>query len=242
MISILITQIITAVCVLLVALLLFIFFIPKLSSLFTSLNIEIPPSTQLLINISNFTRTTGMIYVIIFSIGLSIMWLLIKKRSPRMQNAVASLYYYVPFVRFIITAHAQTTFFSFLSILLNSNIALPQALSIIANVLPNSKLQKTAENLYQQVHAGKTFASAMSTESTFFDPHHIAIVAIAQETACLPAAIESISKKSFQKIDKIIAKIVFWTGPLLLLLLGMCVAGLMIAMYSPLVNLSYGLH
>lgn len=240
--SILLTPAITAVCVMLVGLLLFIFFIPKLTSLFGTLHVEVPSSTRLLISISNFTRSINMLYIGMIGIFLSIVWFFIKKRSQRIQKAIAAMYYHIPFIRLLVIAHAQATFFSFLSVLLNSTISLPQALSIIANVLPKGRLQNSTTHLSEQVQAGKSFACAMSTENTFFDPHHVAIIAIAQETACLPAAVENIAKKSFQKIDKIIAQIIFWTGPLLLLILGICVAGLMIAMYSPLVNLSYGLH
>ncbi|HTM06060.1 MAG TPA: type II secretion system F family protein [Patescibacteria group bacterium] len=240
--AILLTPTLTGICVILVAVLLFIFFIPKLSALFATLHVEIPSSTQLLINISNFTRSVYMIYTTVLVIGLGVACILINKQSSCIQKIISSMCYHLPFVRLITIAHAQATFFSFLSILLNSNIPLPQALLIIANVLPSSPFKNSAIQLYEQVQAGRTLASAMSTDPVFFEPHHVAIVAIAQETACLPTAIENIAKKSFQKIDTIIAHIVFWTGPLLLLLLGMCVAGLMIAMYSPLVNLSYELR
>lgn len=232
----------TALAIIVVGLLLFIFFIPKLSNLFATLNVPRSSSTNTLIAMSNFIQSTQFLYIIAIMIAIISLFIIIKNKSSYIQNNITSFYYRIPFIRFIMIAYAQVTFFSFLDILLNSGIKLPQALTIIVNALPKGNLRNTAQALHEQVHAGQTIAIAMTNNSFFFNPYQIAIISIAQETAHLPQAIHSIAQKSLDKIDKLTKRIILWIGPLLLLFLGLAVAMLMVAMYSPLIQLSAGLR
>ncbi|RTL06827.1 type II secretion system F family protein [Candidatus Dependentiae bacterium] len=240
--TVLLTPKITAVAILIVGLLLFIFFIPKLNSLFVTLNVPLSRSTQILMNISTFVRSTPFLYITGTLFFLISMITILKNKSCYLQNSLASCYYRIPFVRSIMTAWDQTTFFSFLTILLKSNITLPEALTIIEESLPKGKLQTTVKNLHEQVQAGQTLATAMTSHSLFFDTYQIAIIGIAQETASLPTAIQNIAQKTAAKIDTMIGRIMFWIGPILLLLLGFSIAILMLTIFSPLMELSAGLH
>lgn len=237
----LLTPLLTGAGVILVGLFIFIFFIPKISVLFKTLSVPLPALTKKLIGISNVIQSTHFLYITCFGVALIIMCVLIKQRSVYIQNKLSSIYYHTPFIRVIIRMHAQAHFFSFLSILLNSGITLPNALAIITQVFPRGPLRTSAVEIRKQVEAGQAMGCAMATQPLFFDAHQIAIITLAQETACLPAAIQNIAKKNTENIESLMAHIIFWTGPLLLICLGFSVALLMIAVYSPLINLSASL-
>lgn len=240
--TVLLTPIITAIAIVLVGLLLFIFFIPKLTTLFSTLNVPLTGSTRLLINISSFVRSTQFLCTSLAFIFLISTIVILKNRSSYIQNCLLLCYYRIPFVRSMMIKWDQETFFSFLAILLNSSITLPEALTIIAQSLPNGALQTIVKSLHEQVEAGQTLSTAMTNHPLFFDSYQVAIIGIAQETASVVPAIQNIAEKTSANIDYMIGRIIFWIGPILLLCLGFSIAMLMITMFSPLMEISAGLH
>jgi type II secretory pathway component PulF len=237
--SALLTPFITILAVIAVVILLSIFFIPQLASMFQSLNLEIPLSTRRLLTFSEYMRSSTTF--VATGICCCILYVLIKylKKSSPIKQKMRILCFKIPFMRLITIAHAQATYFSFLSLLLQAHIQLPKALTIIAQTTTeNDLLRDACTTIANTVHTGTPFHVATSMYPFLFEPHHIATIAIAQETDSLAPAMQKLSEQGYKKIDGLYSKIIFWIGPLLLLCLGLFVALLIIAIYSPLLNLS----
>ncbi len=216
----------------------FIFVIPQFQTLFSSMEKEIPRSTQILLNISLFLKTKAFLF---FSLGFLCLILVLKNLLP--QKTISTIKSKISPSRFLFNKiSARNNLISFLntlSLLLKSGIPLKQSLDITIKTLPDNIFKKKAIEVTQDVTAGKTFAASLKSKPKKYFPEKLsAFVFIGEQSGNLDTMLEK-SANIFQ--DQLNRKINLLTSlfqPILIIFVGILVAFIMFTVYLPLFNVA----
>lgn len=230
----------TALFLLIVAFMFLFFFVPHIAHIFKSMRITLPSSTQYMIQLSAWLHDwLHLLMVLSIAVLIGILVYFVRK-SKQYKVVKEFLLVRLPFLRLIKHAYDQAQFFSFLGVLLQSGIKVDQAVYMIANMVDkDTKLQVSLQKISLQLQSGRSLSFALAQHLELFTLHQIMVIRIAQETNTVGHACQKIGTSTFLYLDQLLNRIVFWIGPALLLLLGLCIALLVFGIYSPLMQLSF---
>jgi type IV pilus assembly protein PilC len=93
----------------------------------------------------------------------------------------------------------------------------------------------------QQVREGRALAAAMSDSGAFPDVA-VKMVEVGESTGALQEMLNSLADFFDEEIETNLGRFVTLVEPILLIIMGMVIAGLLLSLYMPLFNLSNALH
>jgi type IV pilus assembly protein PilC len=216
---------------LVVSLVMLIFIVPRFADLFQSTNKPLPELTLFFIRMSEFIRKFGLIlvfFILITSIFIS--------RSKPSQTYLKNNCLKLPWLGKILTKIIWARFSRCLATLLSSHIAITQALTMAAQSCHHEHYQNAILNMSQEVARGKQIYTAMES-NTLFPKMMTQMVKIGEESGDLTSLLEKIADIYESDINHVITNLSQLLEPLIMVVLGVLIGGLVIAMYLPIFKL-----
>jgi len=121
--------------------------------------------------------------------------------------------------------------------LLGGGIPLVSALDIASRSIGNHYMAGELGATEQQVREGRALAAAMSDRGAFPDVA-IKMVEVGESTGALQEMLTSLADFYDEEIETSLARFVTVIEPTLLVVMGLVIAGLLLALYMPLFQLS----
>jgi len=138
-----------------------------------------------------------------------------------------------PTARKFATSQAART----LATLLGGGIPLVSALDIGSRSIGNQFMARELAATEQQVREGRALAAAMNDRGAFPDVA-IKMVEVGESTGALQEMLTSLADFYDEEIETSLARFVTVIEPTLLVVMGLVIAGLLLALYMPLFQLS----
>jgi len=211
------------------------YLIPKFKEIFDSFGAELPPITQFVLNASDFF-IRNLPYEIILVLGLGVLMFgyfrigkgkgtldRIKLRVP----IVAKLIYYALLARICRT----------LGIMLTSGVPLVLALDHTAAVAENVVAENAIREIREKIVQGSTLAAEMRKQS-FFPPLVTGMVHTGERSGTLSEILPKVADFYDRELDYRIKALTSILEPVLIIGLGIVVAFLVLAIYTPIFNLA----
>jgi len=215
--------------------LLMIFVVPKLQSIFDSAGENLPFATKLLIGVSNFIIGWWWILLVLV-IGI-VIFLRYWTQTESGKMFFDTLKIKTPGLKTIFEGVAMYRFTRVLSMLISSGVPLLDALKIGSAVVDNMIYEEAVMEVVHQVEKGVSLSTQLLKDDTF--PSLIGnMVAVGEETGELDKVLVKVSKyyeESTSDLTKAISTIV---EPAVLVLVGLGVAFMVFAIYLPLYSMS----
>ena len=123
-----------------------------------------------------------------------------------------------------------------LATLLGGGIPLVNALDIAAKSTGNRYLGRELEVVAQRVREGQGFASTLLERRTVPDVA-IKMIEVGESTGALQDMLNSLSDFYDEEIDTNLARFITLVEPILLVIMGIVIAGLLLSLYMPLFNM-----
>ncbi len=205
------------------------FVVPRFAGIFSDLGQEIPFSTQVLIQISDFLRAWGWLIVILVGLFFVLMWRIIH--TPRGKDRLDRLVIRSPFFGALITDIQVSRFARTLGTLVLSGVPLLKALSIVREVVQNNVVKAAVEHIYHQVKEGKMI-SALMKEGSIFPAMAVQMVALGEETGKIGEMLVLVAEELDNKIEAKIKSYLAFIEPMTILLMGIIIGGIVISMLS----------
>src|SRR3989339_618524 len=202
------------------------FVIPTFAEMFTDMGKELPGITKTVIGLSGFIASNIVFIVLVFYI--------INK--PETRAVIDSVIISLPIVGNLAKKAAISRFASTLGSLLNAGIPLVDAMSITAGTAGNHMVQKAVLQSLNNITRGKSIAQPLE-ETGIFPPMVTQMVSVGEETGQLPDMLLKVSEFYDDEIDAAVESVTRLMEPLMILVLGVVVAGLLIAMYLPMFDM-----
>jgi type IV pilus assembly protein PilC len=127
-----------------------------------------------------------------------------------------------------------------LATLLGGGIPLVNSLEVTSRSLSNQYMAGELTNAGQQVREGRALAAAMQDSGAFPDVS-IKMVEVGESTGALGEMLNSLADFYDEEIETNLSRFITLVEPILLVLMGLIIAGLLLALYLPLFNLSSAL-
>jgi type IV pilus assembly protein PilC len=213
--------------------------VPQFSGYYEQFGKELPLSTRFIVSVSNYaTAYFGAIVVTIVIAAVAI-WLWLKRPGNRRRyhRALLSLPMLGPIARKFATSQSSRT----LATLLGGGIPLVNAIDVAARSIRNQHMAAELQIASQQVREGRALAAAM-TDSGAFPDVALKMVEVGEQTGALQEMLNSLSDFYDEEIETNLDRFVTLVEPLLLIIMGVIIAGLLLALYMPLFNLSNALR
>jgi len=211
------------------------FVVPKLLGLYKDFNITLPITTQILIAISDiFVKFWP------FMIGGMVAGVFFLKRylaTKQGKYVFDSFSLKVPIFSNIIKMSMLVDLTRTLSILIGSGISILDGLSIVIDTTTNVVYQKAFTNIYQQVEKGVSIGQAMQNEHVF-PPILVQMVTVGEQTGHLDDTLGRISHYFEMESEMAVKTMTTLIEPTILVFLGVGVGFLVMAVITPIYNLT----
>ncbi len=205
------------------------FVVPKFAGIFADMGQEIPLSTQILLDISNFLRVwwwlllSGSIIMFIF------LWRFLKTEQGRTLSDKNILK--IPYIGDVILDIEMSRFSRTLGTLIKSGVPLMKALHIVKAVVSNSQVKDAVEHIYKQVKEGRSVSSLMR-ERKIFPPLVVQMVSLGEETGKIGDMLVSVADDLDRKIQSKIKTYLSLLEPFSILFLGLLIGGVVVSMLT----------
>ncbi|PIS07837.1 hypothetical protein COT78_01200 [Candidatus Berkelbacteria bacterium CG10_big_fil_rev_8_21_14_0_10_43_13] len=215
--------------------LLMIFVVPKLQSIFDSAGENLPFATRLLIGVSGFI--IGWWWILLILIVGVVVFLRYWMQTDAGRFFFDKLRIKTPGLKVIFEGVAMYRFTRVLAMLISSGVPLLDALKIGSAVVDNVVYEEAVTEVVHQVEKGVSLSTQLLKDD-IFPPLIGNMVAVGEETGELDKVLVKVSKyyeESTSDLTKAISTIV---EPAVLVLVGLAVAFMVFAIYLPLYNMS----
>ena len=224
---------IIVVAIVVVAILL-IFVIPVFAELYGSMGKALPAPTQITINISNWVRA-NCIYMVFALVGI-IVAIRFYYRTDNGQMNIDRLLLRLPVVGDLLRKVAVARFSQNMAILLSSGVPILDGLAITARTAGNRVIEKAIMDSRVSISQGRTVADPLR-ESKIFPPMVCQMVAVGENTGGLDNMLRKVAELYEDEVDDAVANLTALMEPMIMVVLGVILGGLVISMYLPIFQL-----
>lgn len=210
------------------------FVVPRVTQLIKGRGQTLPLPTLVLITISEFLVHYWLL-VLVGALGLVICFQLFVN-SERGRLAFDTFKLKLPVFGDLMRKQAMARFSITLATLLRSGVPALQALQVTKAVLDNKVLQNALTNVHDRVLEGTDIATPMK-QSGVFPPTISYMVGVGEQAGNLEEMLERIAGTYDEEVDLATQKLTSVIEPVIIVLLACIVAGIVIAIVMPLLQL-----
>lgn len=210
------------------------FVVPMFEALYADLGGELPAATKVLLLIS--TIVTGYWWlVMILSIGGWFgfkAW--IKTDSGRAMFDAIKLK--LPIFGNLIHKTAIARFSHTLAALTKTGVPILQAMDIVSDTAGNAVVARAVQDVKASVAEGESIAAPLDAHPVF-PPMVVQMIAVGEETGALDTMLEKVGDFYDSEVEAMVEGLTSLIEPLLIVVLGATVGGMLIALYMPMFNI-----
>ncbi|MCF2898809.1 type II secretion system F family protein [Pseudoalteromonas sp. OFAV1] len=214
---------------------LLIFVVPQFQDIFNGFGAELPAFTLMVIGISEFMQEYWWVMlIIVVAAGYIYKEALLKSRKLRDANDRAILK--LPVVGMILNKAAVARYARTLSTTFAAGVPLVDALDSAAGASGNAVYRYAILEIKAEVSSGNLMNWAMRNTKIFPDMV-VQMVAIGEESGSLDGMLAKVATIYEQEVDDAVDGLSSLLEPLIMVVLGVLVGGLIVAMYLPIFQL-----
>jgi type II secretory pathway component PulF len=214
-----------------ISILMYFFILPQIAKVFTSMKLPLPTFTRILFQSSLVaSQYTWLIIsgIIVFFIAI---YLFI--RSEKGKKTVLSIISPLPFIKNILKQVDLARFTRIFSTLIKSAVPITQALDISLSTMTWKKYQNLNQRIGEQIKKGKNIATAFKSVEDF-PVILIQMIAAGEKSGSLDTNLEDLAEFYEQEVEESVKKATTLLEPLLMLVVGIGVGGIILSIISPL--------
>ncbi len=208
-----------------------IFVIPTFKDLFKGFGADLPAPTQIVMTMSDWF--VGNWYILFPALIGSVYALLtFYKRSIAMQNAMDRLILRMPIFGDVIRKASIARWCRTLSTMFAAGVPLVEALDSVAGAAGNYVYFEATKRIQQEVSTGTGLTVAMQNTNVF-PSMVLQMTAIGEESGALDAMLSKVADFFEAEVDEAVEALSSLMEPLIMVVLGGLIGGLVVAMYLP---------
>lgn len=223
-----------------VSAILLLYVVPQFDDIFKSFGAELPAFTQLIINISHaVSKYWYMIFGGMFIIAATYIYLYREKQSVR--DATDRVLIRLPIFGVIVEKASLARYARTLATTFAAGLPLIEGLVAAAGSAGNAVFRNAILSVRNEVIAGMQMHIAMRTTDVF--PEMVTqMVMIGEESGSIDEMLNKIAGIYEQQVDDTVDALSSLIEPLIMVVLGVLVGGMVIAMYLPIFKLGSVVH
>jgi type IV pilus assembly protein PilC len=209
--------------------------VPIFTQLFNGLGVDLPLPTRIVIMLSNFI---GSIYGLTILVALVGAGFAVKTwyGTPQGRMALDALILKIPLVGPLMRKIAVARFTRTLGTLISSGVPILEGLDITARTSGNAVVEKAIIQTRKAVEAGRSLVDPLK-ETDVFPGMVTQMIGVGEQTGAMDAMLQKIADFYEDEVDAAVKDLLTAMEPLMIVILGVVVGGIVISMYLPLFSL-----
>jgi type IV pilus assembly protein PilC len=209
--------------------------VPAFSDFYATFGADLPIVTRVIVRVSEFLR--AQFVLVIVALGLAIAAGVSWARQPGQQARFDHLILGLPMLGQVARKFATSQMARTLATLLGGGLPLVNALDIAAKSVGNQYMAKQLEVVSARVREGESFAAALEKRKVFPEVA-VKMAEVGEQTGALQDMLNTVADFYDEEISTTMERFVTLVEPVLLVFMGIVIAGLLLALYMPLFQLS----
>ena len=218
-----------------VTVILLIFVIPQFESLFKGFGADLPAFTQFVVGMSRWMQAKGWLLLIIV-VAVVVTFAYFYKRSRPLRQFIDRMSLGVPVIGPILKKAAIARFSRTLATMFGAGVPLVEAMKSVAGATGNIVYQDAVLRMRDEISTGMRMQRAM--ENTGLFPNMVVqMIAVGEESGSLDEMAAKVADFYEADVDAAVDGLSSLLEPLIMVILGVLVGGLVVAMYLPIFKL-----
>ena len=209
--------------------------VPAFSDFYASFGADLPLITRIIVSISDVLRAQFLVIVAILVVAVAVFvsWVRQPGQKARFDHLLLGLPVLGQIARKFSTSQMSRT----LATLLGGGLPLVNALDIAAQSIGNQYMAKQLGIVSSRVREGESFAAALEARHVFPEVA-VKMAEVGESTGALQDMLNTVADFYDEEIGTNMDRFVTLVEPILLVVMGIVIAGLLLALYMPLFQLS----
>lgn len=221
------------VIVIVIAMLMFV--VPMFENMYAELGGQLPVSTRILIGVSS--KLTTYWYIVLAASGAGLFAFRRWKKTDNGRLMWDGIKLRFPIFGKLSHKTAISRFARTLSVLSRTGVPILQAIDIVGDTAGNAVLTKALEDVQSSVKSGESLSAPLAAHP-IFPPMVVQMMAVGEETGALDTMLSKVADFYDREIDATVEALTSLIEPLLIILMGTTVGGILIALYLPMFNIA----
>ena len=212
-----------------------IFVIPVFSEMFTSFGRALPLPTQIVISMSNFVKA----YILYIVIAVIVFIYIFRKiyGTEKGRLSVDRMLLLMPLVGELLRKVAVSKFTRTLGTMLHSGVPILEALQVVPRTANNKVIERAVYRVADSIAEGRPIAEPLE-ESGVFPNMVVQMISVGESVGALDTMLDKIADFYDEEVDQAVENITSSIEPLMMVVLGGLIGGVVIAMYLPIFQIA----
>ena len=213
---------------------LLIFVIPTFQAMFASVQMELPMPTKIVIGMSQFLINFWWAIIAVFVAA----FFGIKQyyATDPGKKKIDQMLLNAPVLGDLLRKSAVSRFTRTLGTLISSGVSILDGLEITAKTAGNRVIHDAVMDSRQSIAGGETIAAPLE-RSKVFPPMVISMIAVGEQTGGLDEMLTKIADFYDDEVDVAVGALLSLMEPIMIVVLGVIVGGMVVAMYLPIFDM-----
>jgi len=212
--------------------------LPKLLEIFKEFDAELPLPTKILMAITDFmSKPLNLVIVAIVLALLIFTYITLLKKSLAFKRAVHTLNLNLPIIGTVVKKINLARFSLTLSSLLKSTVPIINATEITASTCSNLKYQEALKVTAEKLKAGIPLSEILADYDKLFPPMVTEMIMVGERTGEIDQLLTELANFYGEEVDKTMKNFATIIEPVIILVLGVAVAGMAVAVIMPMYSL-----
>jgi type IV pilus assembly protein PilC len=209
---------------------LFVFVLPRFVALYADFGAQLPAPTRVLISLVKVMPYAAPLFVVLVVLGWVFWQRLLSDKAIRIR--FDRLKEQIPILGGIYRNTASAQLARTLGTLLSGGTTLVEAMQITADSLPSLYRAELLKEVRKRVMEGESLASAMTTTKTL-SPTALKMIEVGEAGGGLEDMLSEVASYHEDVLENSLTRMMSLIEPILMLLMGVFVGGIIIVMYLP---------
>jgi type IV pilus assembly protein PilC len=208
--------------------------VPAFTELFESMNVDLPLPTRIVIGASKFVGNYG----ILLAIGIGIIMFAFKSyyATPKGRYTVDRALLKAPIFGPLIRKIAVARFTRTMATLIASGVPILDCLEITASTAGNAIVEEAILNVKKAIEEGRTIVDPLKA-SGVFPTMVVSMIGVGEQAGALETMLTKIADFYEEEVDAAVGDLMTAMEPMMIVVLGVIVGGIVISMYLPIFTL-----
>jgi type IV pilus assembly protein PilC len=208
--------------------------VPIFATLFAGLGVDLPLPTRIVIGLSNAIATFALPMIVL---GALAVWGLKKYyATPGGRMLIDTLILKIPLIGNLMRKIGVARFTRTLGTLITSGVPMLEAMDITARTSGNAVIEKAILSVRAAIETGRTIVDPLR-ETGVFPNMVVQMIGVGEQTGALDAMLGKVADFYEDEVDAAVGDLLTAMEPMIILVLGVVVGGVVISMYLPLFSL-----
>ncbi len=214
--------------------------VPTFTQMFKDMGAKLPAITQFVVDASEFIVADGLyvlVGIIIFAVSFRY-----YARTMGGRRRLIGIGLALPLVGQLLVNAAMYRFATSLALLLKSGVPMLEAIEVLVGIFKlNPPYCDALERAHGRVSAGRPLASSLE-ETGLFTKLLCNVVHVGEESGAVAPVMEQIAPYYREKMEELIGKVTKLMEPVIIVGMGVTIAGIMLAIYMPMFEMAGAVH